>query len=143
MKKLIILLSVEVALCIFFTSRINCAEYDSWTDITASVNLVTSISRKSSVNGSQDYKTVSISYLDNNAVLDFKNYYPKIKKGDTINVKYNPDDRNDVIYLPYEEHCVAVKKKNTILLFLAAIVITIVMFIANIKNQNRNVPDDI
>ena len=30
-----------------------------------------------------------------------------------------------------------------ILLFLAAIVITIVMFIANIKNQNRNVPDDI
>lgn len=135
MKKLIILLLVEVVLCVLFTSRINCNEYYSWIDTTACVNIVSNSARKSSVNSSPDYKTVSISYLDNNAVLDFKNYYPKINKGDTINVKYNPDDHNDVIYLPYEEHCVAVKKRNTILLFSGAIGVTLVMFWANRKEN--------
>ena len=141
MKKtaLFITLVIELAICIAICISVNTDKYTSWKVTTASVNLVTSSSRKSSVNGSPDYKTVSISYLDNNAVLDFKNYYPKIKKGDTINVKYNPDDRNDVIYLPYEEHRVAVKKKNTILLSLAAIVITIVMFIANRKKSNTDI----
>lgn len=139
MKRLIILLFIEAVLCAFFTLRIDCSKYDSWTATTASVNAVISSSRKSSVNSSPDYKTVSISYLDNNAVLDFKNYYLKINKGDTIKVKYNPDDCNDVIYLPYEEHCVAIKKRNIIIIFLVAIGITLVMFIANIKKPNVDI----
>jgi len=135
MKRLIILLFIEAVLCAFFTLRIDCSKYDSWIDTTASVNAVISSSRKSSVNSSPDYKTVSISYLDKNAVLDFKNYYLKTNKGDTIKVKYNPDDHNDVIYLPYEEHCVAVKKRNIIIIFLAAIGITLLMFWANRKEN--------
>ena len=130
-RKLIILLSIEVILCVFFTLRTNCNEYNSWVDTAANVDVVISSSRKTSVNRSPDYKTVSISYLENNAVLEFKNYYSKIDKGDTINIKYNPNNCKDVIYLPYEEHCVSVKKRNTILLFLGAICITLVMFWAN------------
>ena len=82
MKKtaLFITLVIELAICVAICISVNTDKYTSWKVNTASVNLVTSSSRKSSVNGSPDYKTVSVSYLDNNAVLDFKNYYPKIKK---------------------------------------------------------------
>ncbi len=137
MKKLIVILFVEVLLCAFFTSRINCNEYRSWVQANAVVKEIDYYekSRVSARNQDKDYYVVFIDYADVSKHIRFADYKPDFKESDEIIVKYNSDDPENVVYIPYEEHCVAAKKRNTILLFSGAIGITLVMFWANRKEN--------
>lgn len=140
MKKIYILVVVillEILMGFAFCKGINTHKYDSWMDTTAIVKDI-HVENKISTgtrNNQKNHCTMFIDYLDISYLIRFDNYYPNLETGDKITVLYNPKHEKDVVYLPYEEHCIAVKKRNTILLFLGAICITLVMYFANRKEN--------
>ena len=86
-------------------------------------------------NNQKNHCTMFIDYLDISYLIRFDNYYPNLETGDKITVLYNPKHEKDVVYLPYEEHCVSVKKRNVILIFSGIIGFTILTFWANRKEN--------
>jgi hypothetical protein len=138
---LIVVLLFEIVLCFIFCLSKNTTKYNSWVQTKAVVNGVDYYekSRVPAKNKDKNYYVVFIDYANLSKHIRFADYKPDFKENDEIIVKYNPNNPENVVYIPYEEHCVAIKKRNTILLFLAAIVITLVMFIANIKKPNVDI----
>jgi hypothetical protein len=138
---LIVVLMFEIVLCFIFCLSKKITKYNSWVQTKAVVNDVDYYekSRVPAKNKNKNYYVVFIDYANLSKHIRFADYKPDFKENDEIIVKYNPNNPENVVYIPYEEHCVAVKKRNTILSFLTAIVITIVMFIANRKKSNTDI----
>ena len=49
--------------------------------------------------------------------IRFVNYKERFSEGDIITIKYNPDNQNEIIYLPYEKHRMKTEIRNTIIFF--------------------------
>jgi len=71
--------------------------------------------------------------------LLFVNYKPKLNINDEITVKYNPENINEVVYLPYEGNRVFKTRRNTILVFSGLIVLTTGAFF--IRSSNKKIDD--
>ena len=56
------------------------------------------------------------------------NYRTKLEKGDIIKIKYNPDNQNEIIYLPYEKHRMKTEIRNTIIFFAFLVLGTYVVY---------------
>ena len=140
MKKKCILVAVvllEILLGFVFFKCINTHKYDSWDKAKVLVKNIENYDNVYTAARSNQKKfcTISIDYLNNSNHIRFDKYYPDFEVGDNITVLYNPENPKDVVYLPYEEHCVSVKKRNVILIFSGIIGFTILTFWANRKEN--------
>ena len=76
-----------------------------------------------------NYKIVCATYKDGEIYLDevlgedklnfiwLDGYNVDCKIGDVLTIKYNPDNQNEIIYLPYEKHRMKTEIRNTIRFF--------------------------
>ena len=121
-----LILLIEIIICIAVCLKINTKEYESWIETEAYISdvLITGDVRSFRSNESTSI-TIMVKYLDNSEILRLNDYYLDCCNGDEILIKYNPDYQSEIIYLPYEEHCVYVKRRNTIIISICLIAVTI------------------
>ena len=60
--------------------------------------------------------------------IRFVNYKERFSEGDIITIKYNPDNQNEIIYLPYEKHRMKTEIRNTIIFFAFLVLGTYVVY---------------
>lgn len=146
MKKILLLTVIILAEIISgfaFCMRINTTKYNSWTEANALVKEITDYenSHHAARSKQKKYYTIFIDYSDVSNLIRFANYYPDFTENDEIIVKYNPDNLKEVVYIPYEEHCVTQKRRNILLVFIGLIGITLLIYwiIANYKHMNNDI----
>ena len=143
MKKtaLFITLVIELAICVAICISVNTDKYTLWTE---SATIVRDIqhpdfpSPAARANHPSHYY-VFINYSGKSRSLLFVNYKPKLNINDEITVKYNPENINEVVYLPYEGNRVFKTRRNTILVFSGLIVFTTGAFF--IRSSNKKIDD--
>lgn len=125
-----IIVVVYLIICITLCVRVNNKKYDKWIETQARITDVSIAGEKRTFrsNGST-IVDIMVNYLDNDRLMIFYNYYPHLNEGDVIMIKYNPENQRDIIYLPYEEHCVSVKRRNIIIFFSVIMLFTVVIYL--------------
>lgn len=134
MKRILILvlfLVLEVFFCIFLCIKIDDNKYDKWLETDAEIVDIDIIGKQRPVRSNQSPSTyILVRYLgeDNLNFIWLDGYNVDCKIGDILTIKYNPDSPRDIIYQPYEHHCVFVERRNTIIFFSVLIILTLIVY---------------
>ncbi|MBE6842622.1 MAG: hypothetical protein E7510_07310 [Ruminococcus sp.] len=134
MKRILILmlfLVLEVFFCIFLCIKIDDNKYDKWLETDAEIVDIDIIGKQRPVRSNQSPSTyILVKYLgeDNLNFIWLDGYNVDCKIGDVLTIKYNPDSPGNIIYQPYEDHCVFVERRNTIIFFSVLIILTLVVY---------------
>lgn len=115
----ILVVIIELALCVLSCVKINNKKYDEWVETDATIIDVSIYNTIKSVRGREPTViSILVDYLDNNKrIMDFDNYHLGLHEGDTITIKYNPENQRDIIYLPYENKRLLLKRIKIIIFF--------------------------
>ena len=134
MKRILILvlfLVLELFFCIFLCIKIDDNKYDKWLETDAEVIDIDIIGKQRPVRSNQSPSTyILVRYLGEDKLnfIWLDGYNVDCKIGDVLTIKYNPDSPGDIIYQPYENHCVFVERRNTIIFFSVLIILTLVVY---------------
>ena len=128
MKRILVLvlfLVLEVFFCIFLCIKIDDDKYDKWLETDAEIVDIDIIGKQRPVRSNQSPSTyILVRYLGEDKLnfIWLDGYNVDCKIGDVLTIKYNPDSPGDIIYQPYEDHCVFVERRNTIIFFLCVLI---------------------
>lgn len=127
---LVLLIILELVISVLICSRINIDKYDSWLETDAIVAKTNLFNAKNGFRGNQsDAYYVWVDYFDiEYKSIRFVNYKERFSEGDIITIKYNPDNQNEIIYLPYEKHRMKTEIRNTIIFFAFLVLGTYVVY---------------
>lgn len=128
---LILLIILEVVISVLICSRINIDKYDSWLETDAVVfDIHVNNGGKGFRSNQSTHTYIWLDYLnkDDKNFIMVVNYRTKLEKGDIITIKYNPDNQNEIIYLPYEKHRMKTEIRNTIIFFAFLVLGTYVVY---------------
>ena len=134
MKRILVLvlfLVLELFFCIFLCIKIDDNKYDKWLETDAEVIDIDIIGKQRPVRSNQSPSTyILVRYLGEDKLnfIWLDGYNVDCKIGDVLTIKYNPDSPGDIIYQPYEDHCVFVERRNTIIFFSVLIILTLVVY---------------
>ena len=134
MKRILILvlfLVLEVFFCIFLCIKIDDNKYDKWLETDAEIVDIDIIGKQRPVRSNQSPSTyILVRYLGEDKLnfIWLDGYNVDCKIGDVLTIKYNSDSPRDIIYQPYEDHCVFVERRNTIIFFSVLIILTLVVY---------------
>lgn len=134
MKRILILvlfLVLEVFFCIFLCIKIDDNKYDKWLETDAEIVDIDIIGKQRPVRSNQSPSTyILVRYLGEDKLnfIWLDGYNVDCKIGDVLTIKYNPDSPGDIIYQPYEDHCVFVERRNTIIFFSVLIILTLIVY---------------
>ena len=134
MKRILVLvlfLVLEVFFCIFLCIKIDDNKYDKWLETDAEIVDIDIIGKQRPVRSNQSPSTyILVRYLGEDKLnfIWLDGYNVDCKIGDVLTIKYNPDSPGDIIYQPYEDHCVFVERRNTIIFFSVLIILTLVVY---------------
>ena len=135
MKRILVLvlfLVLELFFCIFLCIKIDDDKYDKWLETDAEIVDIDIHNKKMSFRSTEStsiYIWVKHSGRDNANFIWLKGYHVDCQIGDVLTIKYNPDSPGDIIYQPYEDHCVFVERRNTIIFFSVLIILTLVVYL--------------
>ena len=135
MKRILVLvlfLVLEVFFCIFLCIKIDDNKYDKWLETDAEIVDIDIIGKQRPVRSNQSPSTyILVRYLGEDKLnfIWLDGYNVDCKIGDVLTIKYNPDSPGDIIYQPYEDHCVFVERRNTIIFFSVLIILTLVVYL--------------
>ena len=135
MKRILVLvlfLVLELFFCIFLCIKIDDNKYDKWLETDAEVIDIDIIGKQRPVRSNQSPSTyILVRYLGEDKLnfIWLDGYNVDCKIGDVLTIKYNPDSPGDIIYQPYEDHCVFVERRNTIIFFSVLIILTLVVYL--------------
>jgi hypothetical protein len=137
----LICILVEIISACIICGNINTKKYSSWIETPALVEDIDISGRVFAARSNQTYvSVVFVSYLTvNSKSIIFYNYTTDCKKGEQIIIKYNPENINEAVYIPYEENRVFKVRRNTVLVFFVLIVLTLLIYA--IKSSNRKADD--
>ncbi len=134
MKRILILvlfLVLEVFFCIFLCIKIDDNKYDKWLETDAEIVDIDIIGKQRPVRSNQSPSTyILVRYLGEDKLnfIWLDGYNVDCKIGEVLTIKYNPDSPRDIIYQPYEDHCVFVERRNTIIFFSVLIILTLIVY---------------
>lgn len=130
-KVFFLIILIEAIICILICLKINNKQYDSWVETDAVVfDIHVNNGGKGFRSNQSTHTYIWLDYLnkDDKNFIRVVNYRTKLEKGDIIKIKYNPDNQNEIIYLPYEKHRMKTEIRNTIIFFTFLVLGTYVVY---------------
>lgn len=132
MKKIFILIlamTIEVGLCIFICLSFNDNIYDMWIEEKATIAQIYSTRASGgAVNNQSSHTNMVVKYMDKTKTIRLKNYDLDKNENDIITIKYNPENQNDIVFLPYEKYLISRKRRVTIIISIVLASLTLWLY---------------
>lgn len=129
----IVIILIEIILGYVTISNINDSYYLEYDTTTATITYVGHSGKRPVKSGASYYMYFLIEYSDNNNIkynneITCHNFHKILKEGQTISIKYNPQNPREVIYPVYEEYLLENKKNKATIIFIITLITTIIVF---------------
>ena len=133
-----LVIGIEIIICLLICLTDNIHKYDYWSEDQATISDISidnSPKPTRSSRGTDCY--IIVDYNGDKTLMHFSGYSPELTQYDIITIKCNPDNKSEIVYLPYEKHRILFKRIKASVLFLVLIIVSL-FIILNIKEKDPN-----
>ena len=131
-----LVIGIEIIICLLICLTDNIHKYDFWSEDQATISDISidnSPKPPKSSRGTDCF--IIVDYNGDKILMHFSGYSPELNKDDIITIKCNPDNKSEIVYLPYEKHRILFKRIKASVLFLVLIIVSL-FIILNIKEKD-------